>query len=239
LVRIATSTWAVPGIVVGVVVGLGIWLDDRAPIRQRASHIDIPPPPPLEIEIEPSSSTVEHEPPAPPSPPFYASLFVAGATWTLPCATVGPLDHATPSGMLRCRVQSVDVAARATSARIACWFMHENEPADTDPAINTYVMTADGLYRADTSPSTTGEPMFRLHPVAKPLPKGWGQSEPARPTHVNAIVRHKGAWCTASEFQSVDTSAGFTDCISLRGIVGYSYHRDGMGQRCGDVPSRD
>jgi hypothetical protein len=99
-------------------------------------------------------------------------------------------------------------------------------------------MTDDGLYRADTSPATTGEPMFRPHPVTRLLPRGWGQSEPLRPTHAQAIIRHKGAWCSASEFQSVDTSAGFTDCVSTRGIVGYSYHRDGMGQRCGEVPSR-
>jgi hypothetical protein len=237
-VRIATATWAIPSIVIGAVVGLGILLDDHARPRlepRRASRIDIPPPPPLEVEIEPSSSTVQHEPPAPPSPPFYASLFVAGATWTLPCTVGAPMREATPASSLRCRVVSVEVAALETRARIACGFVHEAEAADPDPAINTYLMTGEGLYRA-ASPSTRGEPMFRPHPVKKPLPAGWGQSEPDGPTHATAIVRHNGAWCSVSEFQSVDTSAGVTDCISSRGIVGYSYHRDGMGHRCGDAP---
>ena len=54
--------------------------------------------------------------------------------------------------------------------------------------------------------------------------------------HADAIVRHNGAWCRINETQATDTSWGSTECVSLRGIVGLTNHRDFTTQRCGDVP---
>jgi hypothetical protein len=232
-VRIATSIRGTTGVVlgivgIGIVVGITSWLHDRPP--QDRPRVDVSPP--VDLEIEPASSTASHEPPPPPEGPFYASLFVAGATWTLPCR-FGDV----PTGVQRCRVESVEVTAQTATARIGCWYVHEGEIPD--PAVNTYVMTPTGLFEAATAPSTRGTPMFTPHPVPKPLPKGWGYEEPNGPTWAHAIVRHHGAWCTVDDFQSLDTSARYTECISRHGIVGVS-HRSmgGTAERCGDVPER-
>ncbi|MEO9157923.1 MAG: hypothetical protein ABI591_20065 [Kofleriaceae bacterium] len=227
--RIATSTRVTCGIVLGALVGAGIWLADRSPSPPELPSF-APPPAALDDELEPSSSSVQQEPPSPPSPPFYASLFVAGATWTLPC-TFG-FERKT-SDTERCHVDSVEVTNGETRARIACWFVHDPEVRD-DPAINTYVMTARGLYLN----STSGEPMFTPHPIAKPLPKRWGLDEPTglEPMRASAIVRHDGAWCSVYEMAGTDTSFGYTECISSRGFAGFGDHRDFTRHRCGDVP---
>ena len=233
--RIATSTQVAFGVVLGLGVGIGVWLHSRRPPEPAVAALDVAPPA-LDLALEPSSSSVQHEPPAPVSQPFYASLFVAGATWDLPCTFTARLaePRSQPSEVQRCRVESVEVRGRETRARIACWFVHEPEVTDPDPAVNTYVMTDDGLYMGDA----TGEPMFTPHPIPKPLPKRWGYDEPTglEAMHADAIVRHHGAWCLISETQSMDTGGGTTDCISRRGIVGMTYHRDFMAQQCGDVP---
>lgn len=233
--RIANTARATAGIVVGLLAALGLWCLDRPRPRPEApttpndvlpSRIDLP--------LETSSSTVEHEPPLPPGPPFYASLFVAGRTWDLPCRVGNRMVGDQPAGIERCHVDSVDITATETRARIACWFVHEPEARDPDPAINTYVMTSRGLYINDTR----GTPIFPPHPIPKPLPKRWGQDEPSgpEPDRATAIVRHRGAWCSVYEVQGEDTSFGTSECISARGIVGRSYHRDFSTDSCGDVP---
>jgi hypothetical protein len=80
--------------------------------------------------------------------------------------------------------------------------------------------------------------MFAPNPIAKALPKRWGQDEPRglEPVRANAIIRHDGAWCRIDEVQSMDTGFGLTECISRRGIVGLSYRRDHSADSCGDVP---
>ena len=212
---------------IGIVVGVTNRLENHPP--QDPPRIDVAPS--LDLDLEPSSSSTVHEPPPPPEGPFYASLFVAGATWTLPCS----FGDQEPTGMQRCRVESVEVTGQTATARIACW--HLDESATPHPAVNTYVMTPTGLYEANTTPSTDGEPMFTPHPVAKSLPKGWGYEEPNGPTWANAIVHHHGAWCAVDEFQSLDTNGGSTECISRHGIVDSSYSSfGGFTERCGDVP---
>jgi len=232
-VRIATSTRVTFGIVLGAVVGIGVvWRVDRSQPQpeQPSTLIDVARPP-LDLVLEPSSSSVQHEPPPPPAAPFYASLFVEGATWTLPCA-FGVL--AEPHDTQRCHVDSVNVTAGETRARIACWFVHEPDVRDPDPAINTYVMTAKGLYIGDA----TGEPIFTPHPIPKSLPKRWGLEEPSYPDGDDAdgMVRHDGAWCRIYEHQSLDFSFGHTQCISRHGIVGLSDREMFSTHRCGSVP---
>src|SRR4051812_20068994 len=111
-VRIATSARATAGVVLGIagVVGIATWRHEP-PLDQ--PRVDIAAS--IDREIEPSSSTAIHEPPPPPEGPFYASLFVGGKTWTLPCSYGG----GQRSGTMRCQVQSVEVAA-FTTARIGC-----------------------------------------------------------------------------------------------------------------------
>jgi hypothetical protein len=234
-VRIATSTRVTSGIVLGVVVGIGIWRLERPRSEERPTAAFDVGPPPLDLDLEPSSSSVQSESPAPPAEPFYASLFVLGATWTLPCTFgVGVHEDVSSSVEQRCHVDSVEVTAGETRARIACWFVKDPDVRDPNPAINTYVMTATGLYINDTS----GEPIFTPDPVSKPLPKGWGFHEPRSLDGdvASAMVRHHGAWCRVDEFQGWDSSGGTGECISKRGIVGSSYTRDAVTQRCGDVP---
>jgi hypothetical protein len=242
-VRTATSTGVTTGIALGIIAGTGIVVG----IASRHYHHPPQEPPRIDVspaadlEIEPSSSTAIHEPPPPPEGPFYASLFVAGATWTLPCrydsrwSRDGVPPDEKPSGMQRCRVESVEVTPQAAAARIACWYVHEG--ATPDPAVNMYVMTPKGLYKAAAAPSTRREPMFAPHPVAKSLPKRWGYEEPKEATWAHAIVRHHDAWCTVDEFLSLDYSAGYTECISRHGIVGVGHtSMGGLTERCGDVP---
>jgi hypothetical protein len=143
-------------------------------------------------------------------------------------------EQPTPSSTQRCRVLSVEVTAQSASARIACWYL--NERKNPDPAVNTYVMTPTGLYKAATAPSTDGEPMFTPHPVPKSLPKRWGYEEPRGPTWADAMVRHHGAWCTVEEFESEDYSRGDAECISRHGIAGFSHTSMFMTERCGDTP---
>jgi hypothetical protein len=231
-VRIAISTRVTSGIVLGVVVGIGIWRLEQPEPPTAAFDVG---PPPLDLDLEPSSASVQSESPAPPAPPFYASLFVPGATWTLPCTFgLGVREVVSSGEKQRCHVDSVEVTAGETRARIACWFVKDPDVRDPDPAINTYVMTATGLYINDT----TGEPIFTPEPVSKSLPKGWGVHEP-RSLYgdvAEAMVRHHDAWCRIDEHEGWDTSGGTAECISPRGIVGLSYTRDAMTQRCGDVP---
>ena len=129
---IATSIRVAFSIVLGTVVGIGVWLVDRSQPRPEptTASLDVAPPA-LDLELEPASSSVVYE--APPSQPFYAYLFVAGATWTLPCTTSVGFGGRTRDAVQRCRVGSVEVTARETRARIACWFVHEPEIADPDP----------------------------------------------------------------------------------------------------------
>ena len=233
--RIAKTARATAGILVGLLAALGVWCLDRP--RPRAEAPTTPPdvlPSRIDLPLETSSSAVEHEPPPPAGPPFYASLFVAGRTWDLPCRVGNRVVGYRPSDIQRCHVDSVDVTATQTSARIACWSVHDGEARPPDPAINTYVMTARGLFINDSR----GTPMFTPHPIPKPLPKRWGLDEPRglEPDRATAIVRHNGAWCSIYEVQGMDTAFGTADCISARGIVGSSYHRDFMGDSCGDVP---
>jgi hypothetical protein len=234
-VRIASSNHLTTGVALGIVAGIGIAvgiassLVDRAP--KDALVVEVSLPADLGLELQPSSASIIHEPPPPPEGPFYASLFVAGTTWTLPCR----FGDGQPTSMQRCRVESVEVTPQTATARIGCWYVHEG--TIPDPAVNTYVMTPTGLYKADHAPSTRGTPLFTPHPVPKSLPKDWGYEEPRGPTWANAIVRHHGAWCTVDEFVSEDYSAGYTECISRHGIVGLSNRRmGGMTERCGDVP---
>ncbi|MEP6861940.1 MAG: hypothetical protein ABJE66_15055 [Deltaproteobacteria bacterium] len=239
--RIATSSHLTASIVVGIVaavaiaVGIASSLAHRPPTGQLG--VDVSPPADRDLEIQPSSSSVIHEPPPPPEGPFYASLFVAGSTWDLPCrwqSRIRVRDDEPPSGTQRCRVESVEVTADTASARIACWYVADG--TSPHPAVNTYVMTSAGLYKAANAPSTRGEPMFTPHPVAKALPKRWGYEEPRGATWANAIVPHHHGWCTSDEFQSLDYYAGDTECISRHGIVGVSHMSMGMEERCGDVP---
>ncbi|HEY1552049.1 MAG TPA: hypothetical protein VGG28_29685 [Kofleriaceae bacterium] len=228
-IAIVVETTAV--IVLGAV-GIGVWSAHRAPSRPSVV-LEVPPP---QVDgVEPSSSSVQREPPAPPVTPFYASLFVAGATWTLPCTwqpDIEPIGAAKPrvEEQMRCHVDSVDVVPGQTRARIACWFVRDA----TTPAINTYVMTARGLYLGDA----TGESMFTPNPVAKPLPKRWGYDGPPgrEPLRATAIVHHGDAWCLDHEIETEDDSFGRTECISRRGMVGKRDHHNFMTQRCGDAP---
>lgn len=227
--RVATSLYVTAGIAVSVLAGLAIafatWLGNAPPKQQLVIAA-----PDVGLELEPSSSSVMHDSPPPPEGPFYASLFVAGATWTLPCRF---LDK--PAGAQRCRVQAVAVSGDTATARIGCWFVHDGETPN--PAVNTYMMTPTGLYKAETTPNTHGEPMFTPHPVAKALPRGWGQEEPHGPTWAHAMIHHHGAWCTVDEFQSEDASAEFAECISSHGIVGLTQRfHPGLAEHCGDVP---
>ena len=228
-VRVATSTYVTAGLAVTVIAGLAIafaiWIHDAPPKPQLVITA-----PDVGFEIEPSSSSVMRDSPPPPEGPFYASLFVAGATWTLPCRF---LDK--PVGAQRCRVQSVEVSGATATARIGCWFVHDGDTPN--PAVNTYVMTPAGLFKAETTPTSHGEPIFTPHPVAKALPRGWGQEEPRGPTWAHAMIRHHGAWCAVDEFQSEDTSAEFAECISPHGIVGLTQRFNiGPTEYCGDVP---
>jgi hypothetical protein len=232
------TTVVVLGVVAGIAltVGIAISLADRP--RMVPLAFDLSPPADRELELQPSSSSVSHEPPAPPEGAFYASLFVAGKTWDLPCRwdemiQVGDKEPA-PSDTERCRVESVQVTGQSASARIACWYL--NEGTSPRPAVNTYVMTPTGLYMAATTPSTDGEPLFAPHPVAKSLPKRWGYEEPRGPTSASAMVWHRGAWCTVNAFESLDYSSAYTECISRRGIAGFSHTSMFMTERCGDVP---
>lgn len=232
-VRIAIVARVTAVIVLGALATLGlvVYLE-----RPRPQPSTVPPdvsPSTTQIAREPdletSSSSVQPEQPAPPPPPFYASLFVAGRTWDLPCRV-----RDQPTGTQRCHVDSVSVAPTQTSARIACWFVHDGETRDPDPAINTYVMTAEGLFVN----SNDGIPLFTPHPVRKPLPKRWGQDPPngVDAVRADAMIRHAGAWCSVHEVETWDTSFGGAECISERGIVGFSSHRDFIDDSCGDVP---
>ncbi|HUS27228.1 MAG TPA: hypothetical protein VMZ53_01930 [Kofleriaceae bacterium] len=227
--------------VVAVVVALGIWTFDRSEQQQAPSSaaLDVHEPQleldlQLDFQIEPSSSSVQRESSPPPEQPFYASLFVAGATWDLPCTFGVGIHDELPASMQRCHVDSVEVTADETRARIACWFVKDPDVRDPAPAINTYVMTANGLYINDVR----GEPVFTPSPTSKPLPKDWGLHEPSNleGDNAHAMVRHHGAWCRIDEFQGWDASGGTAECISRRGLVGSSYSHDMMTQRCGDVP---
>jgi hypothetical protein len=239
-VRVATSSHLTTCIVLGLAAGLAlaagiaISLGDRRPAPTLAVDISAPAEP--DLELAPSSSSVIHEPPAPPEGPFYASLFVAGKTWDLPCgwdSMAGPRDEARPSSVQRCRVESVEVAGQSASARIACWYVEEGK--SPHPAVNTYVMTPTGLYKA-TTPSTEGEPLFTPHPIPRSLPRGWGYEEPRGPTWADAMVWHHGAWCAVEKFESLDYYAGDTECISRNGIAGSSHTSMFMTERCGDAP---
>ena len=127
-------------------------------------------------------------PPAPPSQPFYASLFVAGATWTLPCTIAVGFADGHRAGVERCRVDSVEVTARQTRARIACWFVQEPAIAEPHPAIITYVMTADGLYIGDA----TGEPDLHAAPHLQTAAGNdgdpWSRVAPSRCTPTRSCV---------------------------------------------------
>lgn len=239
--RIATTIRATASILVGAAAALGIVLYLKRPGSQPPTPPDIPVSSQIalapEPELETSSSSVQSEQPAPVAPPFYASLFVAGRTWDLPCffrADVLPSREEKPISIERCHVDSVNITPTGTSARIACWDVHDGESRPPDPAINTYVMTGEGLFIN----TDHGTPLFTPHPVAKPLPRRWGQDPPDSMDgmHADAVVRHHGAWCSIHEVETWDTSFGTTDCISERGIVGTRYHRDFGGEDCGDVP---
>ena len=240
--RLASSSHVTTVVALGVVagialaVGIAISLADRP--RMVPLAFDLPPPPDRELALQPSSSNVSHEPPAPPEGAFYASLFVTGKTWDLPCRWDGMIrardEDPTTSDTQRCRVESVEVTGRSASARIACWYLGEG--TIPRPAVNTYVMTPTGLYMAATTPSTDGEPMFTPHPIPRSMPKGWGYEEPKGPTSANAMVWHRGAWCTVDAFESVDYSSAYTECISRHGIAGFSHTSMFMTERCGDVP---
>ena len=229
--RLATFNYMTTGMVATVVAAIALVAIHLHGHPAPQETVIAPPSIDIDVEIDPSSSSVSHEPPPPPEGPFYASLFVAGATWTLPCH----FDDGEPAGTQRCRVESVTVAGQTSTARIGCWYL--DEAKTPDPAVNTYVMTPTGLYKSEHAPDVHGEPMFAPHPIAKSLPKGWGTEEPPGPTWADAMVRHHGAWCAIDEFQSEDTSAAFAECISRHGIVGVT-HRFGFGptSRCGDVP---
>jgi len=238
-VRIATSSHLSTGVtlgVVGIAVAVGIFsLADRSPNQELA--IELSPPADRPQEIDPSTAGTARESPAPPKGPFYASLFAAGATWDLPCrwkSAIASGDDGAVFATERCHVESVEVHGKTASARIGCWDL--NAKGTPKPAINTYVMTPDGLYEGADQPSTDGEPVFRPHPVAKSLPKGWGYEEPHGPTSVDAMVWHHGAWCTVEEFESEDYMSGFAQCISRHGIAGTSHTSMFMTEVCGDAP---
>ena len=227
--RVATSFYVTAGIAVSVIAALAVvfatWIR-RAPPKEQIVIAA----PDVGLEIEPRGSSVMRDSPPPPEGPFYASLFVAGATWTLPCRF-----HDKPADAQRCRVESATVHGDTATARIGCWFVHAGETPN--PAVNTYVMTPAGLFKAETTPSTDGTPMFTPHPIAKSLPRGWGQEEPPGPIWAHAMIRHHGAWCAVDEFQSEDTSAEFAECISPHGIVGITQRFNiGPAEHCGDVP---
>lgn len=238
--RIATSSHLSTGVTLGITgiaiaVGLVCSLADRSPARRLA--IELSPPAERALEIDPSTSGTARESPAPPKGPFYASLFVAGASWDLPCRWESAIRSGDDGGSFatqRCRVESIEVHGETASARIACWYLQEGE--NPKPAVNTYVMTPTGLYESADGTSTDGEPMFRPHPVARSLPKGWGYEEPREPTSAHAMVRHRGAWCTVDDFESEDYSAGETQCISRHGIVGSSHRTMFTTEICGDAP---
>lgn len=226
--RIAITTRATVGLALGAAAGVCLWCMDR-PSRSQSASLDVTPSPP-ELVLEPSSSSIEHEPGRPPPGPFYASLFVANTTWDLPCRFGDE-----PSNTQRCHVDSVEVTPTQTSARIACWYVHDHEDRPRDPAINTYIMTARGLFINGTE----GHPMFTPHPIPTSLPKRWGMEPPKglEPDYAWAMVRHHGAWCYVYEMQGMDTGYGDAECISDRGLVGMSNHRDfGWGESCGDTP---
>lgn len=240
--RIATSSHPTTvfalGIAAGIAIAIGVAVSLGARRPEPPPVFDISSPVDRELAPQLSSSSVSHEPPAPPEGAFYASLFVAGKTWDLPCSwdrmiRVGD-EKPTPSNTERCRVESVQVTAQSASARIACWYLSDgNSP---HPAANTYVMTPTGLYMASTTPSTDREPMFAPHPVPRSLPKRWGYEEPRGPTSASAMVWHRGAWCTVTAFESLDYSSAYTECISRHGIAGFSHMSMFMTERCGDVP---
>jgi hypothetical protein len=236
-VRVATSSHLTTSIALGAIAaGMVLSVADRP--ANKPPTVEIAPPADRELEPQPSSSSVSREPPPPPEGPFYASLFVAGATWDLPCRweaslRIGRRDDG-PTATKRCRVEAVEVHGDTASARIACGYVEAG--AIPHPAVNTYVMTPTGLYMAAESPSTRGEPRLRPHPVAKSLPARWRYEEPRDFRSATVIVRHHDAWCIDDEFESTDYFAGYTECISRHGIVGSSHRSMGTLERCGDVP---
>ena len=240
--RIATSgsltTCVAIGLAAGIVIAAGIATSLASRPAKKPMVVEMTPPADRDLEPQPSSSSVSREPPPPPEGPFYASLFVAGATWDLPCRwerslRIDDRDDG-PTTTERCRVESVEVHADTASARIACWYPQAS--VIPHPAVNTYVMTPTGLYKAADSPSTRGEPLLTPHPVPKSLPRRWGYEEPRGATWATALVHHHDAWCVDDEFESTDYFAGYTECISRHGIVGSSHRSMGMMERCGDAP---